>query len=143
LFRSCKRPGDTTLVSLSARMGTFAQIGEQQVPTLVLQGEGRPESIPPTWTQLALPVTFRKVIGRGSFELDVRVGEEPATAVIIRDDWLAGLPGLVKGLLALVGVIPLTLGLIHYFHQDVTALLRKLLNRGLDEPDAPPSGGAA
>ncbi|MFL5349374.1 MAG: protein kinase domain-containing protein, partial [Hyalangium sp.] len=84
LFRSCKRPGDTTLVSLSARMGTFAQIGEQQVPTLVLQGEGRPESIPPTWTQLALPVTFRKVIGRGSFELDVRVGEEPATAVIIR-----------------------------------------------------------
>ncbi|KFE66550.1 hypothetical protein DB31_1023 [Hyalangium minutum] len=35
-------------MSLSARMGTFAQIGEQQVPILVLQGEGRPESIQPT-----------------------------------------------------------------------------------------------
>lgn len=135
LFRSCKKPGDTTPVSLSARMGTFAQIGEQQVPTLVLQGEGRPESIQPTWTQLALPVLFRKVIGRSSFELDVRVGDEPVAAVIIRDDWLAGLPALVKGLLALAGVIPLTLGLIAYFHRDMTAMLRKLFNRNADEPE--------
>ncbi len=105
--------------------------------TLVLQGSGRPESIQPTWTQLELPVLFRKVIGRSAFELDVRVGEEPVAAIIIREDWLAGLPGLVKGLLALAGVIPLVLGLLHYFHRDVTAMLRKLFTRQQDEPEPP------
>lgn len=140
LFRSCNQPDDEIPVSLSARMGTFAKMGEQQVSTLVLQGSGRPESIQPTWTQLELPVSFRKVIGRSAFELDVRVGDEPVATITIREDWLAEFPELVKGLLALAGVIPLVLGLLHYFHRDVTAMLRKLLTRQPDETLPPPAG---
>jgi serine/threonine-protein kinase len=142
LFRDCKQQEDATPVSLSARMGTFARIGEQQVSTLVLQGQGRAESIPPGWTQLELPVLFRKVTGRSTFELDIRVGEEPVAAVIIRDDWIAGLPGLVKALLAIAGVIPLAFGLIHYFHQDVKSRLRKLLSRKEEESEPPKQGEA-
>lgn len=142
LFRECKNPGDATPVSLSARMGTFAKIGEQQVSTMVLQGEGRPESVPATWTQLELPVVFRKVTGRSTFELDVRVGTESVAAVIIRDDWVAGLPGLMKALLAIAAAIPLAFGLILAFHQDVKSRVRKLFSRKDDESELRKPGEA-
>jgi serine/threonine-protein kinase len=141
LFRECKKP-DVTPVSLSARMGTFAKIGEQQVSSVVLQGEGRPESVPATWTQLELPVVFRKVTGRSTFELDVRVGTDSVTAVIIRDDWVAGLPGLMKALLAIAAAIPLAFGLVLAFHQDVKSRVRKALSRKDDESELPKPGEA-
>ncbi|WP_223643743.1 serine/threonine-protein kinase [Corallococcus sp. EGB] len=140
LSRECATPDDTEPVHLVASMGTFARLGKADT-LMILQGPGRPESIPVDWRRLELPVTFGDV-GRNHFELELQVAQKGVATLVIRKDWMAELPEYMKALLALVGAIPALLGLVISFHQEVVSSVRRLFPdaRAKTAPQPPPSG---
>ncbi|AGC48679.1 serine/threonine protein kinase [Myxococcus stipitatus DSM 14675] len=142
ISRECntEAPPDAEPLRLMARMGTFARVDKADT-SRVLQGEGRPESIPADWRRLELPVTFRDV-GRTSFELELQAANKSVATLVIRKDWVANLSGFMKALLALAGAIPALLGLLLSFHQEVSSKVRKLFpdERAETAPQPPPSG---
>ncbi|GEN11714.1 serine/threonine protein kinase [Myxococcus fulvus] len=136
----CAAEEDAEPLRLMARLGTFASVNTADT-SMVLQGQGRSESIPADWRRLRLPVTFQDV-GRSSFELELQEADKTVATLVIQKDWVAGLPGYMKALLAFAGAIPALLGLLFSFHQEVVSNVRRLFPDARTEtaPQPPPSG---
>ncbi|WP_438028432.1 protein kinase domain-containing protein [Sorangium sp. So ce233] len=122
-FRTCAGPPGDSEVRLRARAGTLAQLGAPRAPSLLLHDRDLPD-----WQQQEIPAVLNG-LGRSRFELDVLVEGETDATLTLDYDWLAGVPELVKKLIAAASAIPAAIAALLAYGEEIAALVRRLFGR--------------